>query len=162
MKVYLAHPISTRGEFEDSKRVAERIRELGYEVYVASENLSINDKSNNPTPKDIYDADIGKLLESDIVVVNMTGGNADGTITELGVIAGWNEANLFYQPQIKIVAYSSNKRVLQPQHYLGIPSASLNHLSLGAIEKWGMFTGGEEQMLEKLKEEEKCQTKSLT
>src|SRR5690606_1013130 len=91
MKVYLAHPISTRGEFNDSKRVAKLIRELGFEVYAAAENASINDKSNDPTPTDIYDADMSELLDSDIVVVNLTGGHADGTITEVGAVAGFNE-----------------------------------------------------------------------
>src|SRR5699024_6404737 len=47
LKVYLAHPIATKGEFEDSKRVAEEIRKLGYEVYAAADNDAINDKSND-------------------------------------------------------------------------------------------------------------------
>jgi nucleoside 2-deoxyribosyltransferase len=151
MKVYLAHPISTRGEFEDSKRVANRIRALGYEVYAAAENASINDKSNDPTPADIYDADVNELLSSDIVVVNLTGGLADGTITEVGVVAGANERKLDVEKAIKIVAYTSNARLLQPQFHKGIPSASANHLTLGAIERWGEFVGGEDDMIAKLK-----------
>jgi Nucleoside 2-deoxyribosyltransferase len=159
MKVYLAHPISTRGEFEDSKRVANRIRALGYEVYAAAENASINDKSNDPTPADIYDADVIELLSSDIVVVNLTGGLADGTITEVGVVAGANEkAGSFYaglpsvnKGLIPIIAYTSNARLLQPQFHKGIPSASANHLTLGAVERWGEFVGGEDDMIAKLK-----------
>lgn len=148
-KVYLAHPISTKGEFTDSIRVAERIRALGHNVYAAAENKSINDKSNNPTPADIYEADMQELLSSDIVVVNLTGGHADGTITELGAVAGYNTAK-GYQA-IKIVAYTSNARLLQPQVYKGIPSASANHLSLGAIERWGAFYGDEDAMINELK-----------
>src|SRR5699024_4671090 len=91
MKVYLAHPISTTGEFVDSKRVANNIRDIGYEVYVASENDSINDKSNEPTPLDIYDGDIDEIMDADIFVVNLTGGLQDGTISEIGFVAGWNE-----------------------------------------------------------------------
>lgn len=149
-KIYLAHPISTKGEFTDSIRVAERIRALGYEVYAAAENKSINDKSNNPTPIDIYDADMTQLLSSDIVVINLTGTSADGTITELGAVAGFNEA-CGYQ-EIEIIAYTSNARLLQPQTYKGIPSASANHLSLGAIEKWGEFVGTEDDMIIELVE----------
>lgn len=163
MKVYLAHPISTRGEFEDSKRVAKRIRELGFEVYAAAENDSINDKSNDPTPLDIYFGDVTELLSSDIVVVNLTGGLADGTITEVGIVAGYNEGVLFVRGRVSlgagmpdknipIIAYTSNARLLQPQFHKGIPSASANHLTLGAIERWGEFVGGEEDMVEKLKE----------
>lgn len=147
-KVYLAHPISTKGEFTDSIRVAERIRSIGHGVYAAAENNSINDKSNNPTPIDIYDADMTQLLSSDIVVINLSGGHQDGTITELGAVAGFNEA--VGRQLIKIVAYTSNARLLQPQTYKGIPSASANHLSLGAIEKWGEFVGTEDDMINEL------------
>jgi nucleoside 2-deoxyribosyltransferase len=159
MKIYLAHPISTTGEFNDSLKVAESIRSLGYEVFVASENTSINDKSNNPTPKDIYRVDVGELLSSDILVANLTGGQADGTITEIGVVAGYNEAIDMAgveQEQIPIIGYTSNKRLLQPQFHKGIPSASANHLTLGAIEEWGHFAGSEVDMINalgKLKEE---------
>ena len=51
VKLYYATSISTQGETLDSIRVANNLRNLGYEVYVASENKSINDKSNNPTPR---------------------------------------------------------------------------------------------------------------
>lgn len=152
-KIYLAHSISTRGEFEDSKRVAARIRELGYDVYVASENLKINDKSLDPTPLDIYAGDISELLSADIAVINLSGGHQDGTITELGAVAGYNECFVNYSRwglPIPIVAYTSNARLLQPQFHRGIPSASANHLSLGAIEKWGEFVGGEDEMIAEL------------
>src|SRR5690625_7602660 len=71
LKAYLAHPIATKGEFEDSKRVANEIRKLGYEVYAAAENDSINDKSNDPTPIDIYEGDVQQIINSDIFVVNV-------------------------------------------------------------------------------------------
>jgi len=88
-KVYLAHPISTTGEFNDSIRVAKRIKEVaGVEVYAPALNDEINDKSNNPTPAMIYTQDVDNLLSSDIVVVNYTGGDSDGTVLELGMLAG--------------------------------------------------------------------------
>lgn len=158
MKVYLAHSISDTANKKDSIRVAERIRESGFEVIAAAENSSINNKANNPTPEDIYNADINELLSSDIVVVNLSGGLQDGTITEIGAVAGRNEVksqDRFYpygKRQIDIIAYTSNERLLHPQHHKGIPSASANHLTLGAIEKWGEFVGTEDNMIEKLKE----------
>src|SRR5699024_222269 len=169
-KVYLAHSISTRGEYEDSKRVAERIRSLGYEVYAAAENDSINDKTNNPTPIDIYNGDVSEILSSDIFVVNLSGGHQDGTISEIGVVAGINEikedvtedryeylsgdaSEVFpnYDIPIDIIAYTSNARLLQPQHYHGMASASANHLTLGMVDKWGEFVGGEDDMLKALR-----------
>ena len=165
-KIYLAHSISTRGEFEDSKRVANEIRSLGYEVYAAAENASINDKTNEPTPRDIYEGDISEIMKCDIFVINLSGGLQDGTISEIGFVAGLNEANDYEEDfkailnaefieidnlnLIPIVAYTSNARLLQPQFSDGIPSASANHLVLGMIDKWGEFVGSEEDMLKEL------------
>src|SRR5699024_7766166 len=154
MKVYLAHPISTTGEFVDSKRVANNIRDIGYDVYVASENDSINDKSNEPTPLDIYEGDIDEIINADIFVVNLTGGLQDGTISEIGFVAGWNEMLEVSDRYISttIIAYTSNARLLQPQFSDGIPSASANHLVKGMVDRWGNFVGDEEAMYRKLYE----------
>src|SRR5699024_2244496 len=129
MKVYLAHPISTTGEFNDSKRVAERIRALGYEVYVASDNDAINDKTNEPTPLDIYEGDVSEIKDCDIFVVNVSGGHQDGTISETGVVAGLNEMDEIWANEYgmryknyPIIAYTSNARLLHPQFSDGIPS----------------------------------------
>src|SRR5690625_2921721 len=169
-KVYLAHPISTRGEFEDSKRVANEIRALGYEVYAAAENDSINDKSNEPTPIDIYNGDVSEIMSSDIFVVNLSGGHQDGTISEIGVVAGLNEVreeidadkvfnirvgnmpNVLDSETIPIIAYTSNARLLQPQHYRGMSSASVNHLVLGMVDRWGEFVGSEQNIIKKLED----------
>lgn len=145
-KIYLAHSISTTGEFNHSIETADRIRNLGYDVYAPAQNKSINDKSNNPTPIDIYDGDVKEIMKSDIFVMNLSGGMQDGTLTELGLVCGLNEAK---KPDdyIQIIAYTTNQRLLQPQHYANIPSASANHLALGMIEKWGVFVGSEQEML---------------
>src|SRR5699024_6898767 len=66
VKIYYATSIATQGETLDSIRVANNLRNLGYEVYVASEIKSINDKSNNPTPEDIFNGDIYEILSSEI------------------------------------------------------------------------------------------------
>lgn len=164
-RVYLAHSISTRGEFDDSKRVASKIRSLGYDVYVASDNDSINDKSNEPTPIDVYNGDVSEILACDIFVVNISGGLQDGTISEVGVVSGLNEANTLHNGGVftdigtpseltikPIVGYTSNARLQQPQFYEGIPSAGANHLVLGMVQKWGTLAGTEANMYEVLKE----------
>lgn len=171
-RVYLAHQISTKGEFTDSIRLADRMRdELGLIVYAAAENKSINDKSNEPTPVDIYDGDVTEIAKSNIFVVNISGGHQDGTISEVGLVAGMNIVKKALQPILKkklvkrlltkagisteitpIVAYTSNARLMQPQLHKGVPSAGANHLVLGIVEKWGEFVGTEDDMIEKLKE----------
>lgn len=152
-KVYLAHSLSTTAEFNDSKRVAKEIRSLGYDVYAAAENGKINDKTNEPTPIDIYDGDVSEVKSCDFLVVNLSGGHQDGTISEVGLAAGWNEALRkcgALTGYIGILGYTSNARLAKPQFHRGIPSAHANHLVLGMIEKWGEFVGGEAEMLAKL------------
>lgn len=150
-KVYLAHSISTKGEYEDSKRVANLIRDIGYEVYAAAENNLINRKENDPTPKDIYEGDVNEILDSDILVVNINGNLQDGTISEVGFVAGVNEVlQTIGQEGLPIIAYTSNARLQHPQFYEDIPSAGANHLVLGMIDKWGKFVGTEENMLKQL------------
>lgn len=166
-KVYLAHPISTTGEFNDSIRVAERIvketmvkfgerpdgephLESKYEVYAPALNKAINDKANNPIPQMIYEQDVEQLLSADIVVINYTGGDADGTVMELGMLAGMFEANSDSIPIV--LAYSSNKRALQPQIHNGIASGKLNHMVLGAIDKHFIWFNSEDEVIECLKE----------
>lgn len=153
MKVYLASGISDKARKAYQVEVAEKIRDLGYEVYAAAENNSINDKSNNPTPLDIYNGDIDRVRESDIFVACISGGNEDGTISEIGMVAGWNEAltregRRSLKKPIKIVAFTSNERLLQPQFWNGIASGGMNHLVAGMIDKHGIFVGGEEDMLD--------------
>lgn len=163
-QIYLAHAISNTADFNDSKRVANNLRKEGYLVKVASENKAINDKSNDPTPFEIYDNDIADIKASDIVVVNLNGGQQDGTISEVGFTSGYNEAfkdikenvpGWLYKEILKymeldrrrIIAYTSNARVLQPQFHKDVASAHLNHLVLAMAEYWGEFVGSEQDMM---------------
>lgn len=161
-KVYLASGISDKARKRYQKEVAEKIEALGYEVYAASRNDSINDKSNNPTPLDIYNGDIDRIKECDIFVVCISGGNEDGTLSEIGMVAGWNEyynfstskiaREIYGDETIKIIAYTTNERLMQPQFWNGIPSGGFNHLVAGMISRWGVFVGTEEDMLARMKE----------
>ena len=41
---------------------------------------------------------------------------------------------------------------MQPQFWNGIASGGFNHLVAGMIDKWGVFVGGEEDMLKYMEE----------
>lgn len=169
MKVYLAGGISDVDRKRGQRETAQKIREMGFEVYSASENDSINDKSKGPvTPEQIYQGDIDRVKECDIFVVRISGGNEDGTLSEIGMVAGWNEyeylqkikLNKHYEPYkpIKIVAYTTNERLLHPDFSDGLASAGFNHLVKGMIDKWGVklgpsgrTVGTESEMLEYMK-----------
>ena len=154
-KIYLAHSISTKAEFKDSIRVANLIRGIGFSVYAAAENKAINDKSNDPTSDDIYDGDIPEIKGADIVVVNITGGLQDGTMTEVGFVTGYNEAQEDNENdrRIQLIGFTTSTRLLQPQHHKGIASASASALALGMIERHGTFVGDERNLYEYLRTE---------
>lgn len=154
-KLYYATNISTTGESVDSIRIANNLRQLGYEVYAAAENKSINDKSNDPTPDDIYDGDVPEIKDADIVVVNITGGLQDGTMTEVGFVTGYNEAHEENEnnKNIKLLGFTTSTRLLQPQHHKGMASASASALALGMIERHGTFVGDERNLYEYLSKE---------
>lgn len=154
-KLYYATSISTTGESVDSIRIANNLRELGYEVYAAAENKSINDKSNDPTPDDIYEGDVPEIKDADIVVVNITGGLQDGTMTEVGFVTGYNEAHEENEnnKNIKLLGFTTSTRLLQPQHHKGMASASASALALGMIERHGTFVGNERNLYEYLSKE---------
>lgn len=149
IKVYLAGGISDTDRKAGQRVTAQKIRDLGFDVYSASENDSINDKSNNPTPMDIYNGDIERIKECDIFVVRISGGHEDGTISEIGMVAGWNE---LADKKIPIIAYTTNERMTQPQFWNGIASGGFNHLVAGMIDKFGVWAGTEQNMLDKMEE----------
>jgi len=163
-KLYICHPISTTGEFNDSIRVAQRIEgiyeykeDLGknmpkYDVYAPALNKTINDKSNNPTPQMIYEQDVDNLLSADVVVINYTSGRAHGTLLEIGLLAGMYESAKKEGTLPKVFVYSSNKRMLQPQFWNGIASEGGNHMVFGAIEKHFTWCENEDDMILKLRE----------
>lgn len=159
-EIYIAGSISRPCEQMWHSDISRKLIDMGYSTYAPAENKSINDKSNNPTPLDIYNGDVEKLLSCDILLVELHGGKQDGTIWECGWACGWNERNeeinkLFegeFSPFVPlknkvIFFYTSNTRLLNNAMWEGIPSESLNHLVLGGFMKFGRYLGSPDEML---------------
>lgn len=130
--LYLAHPISTTGEFNDSIRLTKRIEEIErvvytdgrirleqmYEVYAPALNKEINDKSNNPTPQMIYEQDMKRLDNADIVVVNYTGACALGTLLELSTLGAYYQKVKQIANEAKVLKDELTKDLFTSQKYL--------------------------------------------
>lgn len=154
IKVYYASSCSQIEDKLFSELVNEDISEMGFDIYTPATNDSINDKRNNPTPAMIYDADMDKLEDCGILLVNINGGHQDGTIFEVGAICLRNQYNeLFGINPVPIIPFTRNQRLLDTQIHNGLASASVNHLVLGGLEKWSDVKGllTYEQALERLK-----------
>lgn len=163
LEVYIAGSISRRCEKEWHSAVSKALIDMGYQTYAPAENTSINDKTNNPTPRSIYDGDVAKLKSCDILLCELHGGKQDGTIWECGMISGWNElAKMIndhenvkhrdiFVPFKEMYFYTSNSRLLNNMNWRGIPSESLNHLVIGGFDVWGDFLGSPEDMIKAMR-----------
>lgn len=84
--VYLACPLSTEGDVMFANTVAQLMREKGLNVYSPIEDESINDKSNDPEPEDIFINDYIGIEQADYVFLVETGREQVGTHVELGIV----------------------------------------------------------------------------
>lgn len=133
-KIYLAHPCSQTYQHEETIRLGKLIRDFtiedaGYEVFIPAEQPH-NDKTTQPTPKDIVDNDLKAIEDCDIFLINLTGGKQDGTLLELGMAAAKNKT---------IIAYTTNTRLLDNVIVDdNLASASVNHMALGIVQRNGI------------------------
>lgn len=169
-EIYIAGSISRPCEKKWHSEISQKLIDMGYSTYAPGDNESINDKTNNPTPLDIYNGDVSKLKSCDILLVELHGGKQDGTIWECGWACGWNERNEVLngiidnmsriipeefvgtinslKEKVKVIFfYTSNTRLLNNAIWEGIPSESLNHLVLGGFVKFGRYLDSPEEML---------------
>lgn len=92
-KIYFANALFSEAEQTFNASVVKKIREnLGFEVYLPQENLSINDKSQFANSEQIYLADKNELDKSDILVAVLDGLTIDnGVCCEIGYFAAQNK-----------------------------------------------------------------------
>lgn len=83
MKIYLGGAMFTLAEVEFNLRLAEKLRQKGFEVYCPNENSAINDKRRGDlTNLRIYQADIEELEDSNVFICQVT--EDSGTMWEAG------------------------------------------------------------------------------
>ncbi|NIN53237.1 MAG: DUF4406 domain-containing protein [Nitrososphaeria archaeon] len=80
MKIYFAGPLFSEAERDYNLKIASKLREQGWEVWLPQENQP--EKFNASF---IYDMDIEHLEKADVVVANLDGVDVDsGTAFEIG------------------------------------------------------------------------------
>lgn len=83
MRIYLGGAMFTIADIKNNLRLAEKLRNKGFEVYCPNENEKINDKTRNDlTSKDIYSADIEELINSNVFLCQIS--EDSGTMWEAG------------------------------------------------------------------------------
>ena len=120
MKVFLAAPLFNNAEREFNSKIAKRLREKGFEVWLAQE-ASFIQQGTHKEKKAIYEGDVSALKASDMVVAVLDGMEVDagvayeigfakalgkpiiGLKTDYRTFSGMEEVNLMLEaPLIKI------------------------------------------------------------
>ena len=84
MKVFLAAPLFSEAEREFNSKIAKRLREKGFEVWLAQETSFIQHDTHKEK-KAIYEGDVLALNGSDVVVAILDGTEVDaGVAYEMG------------------------------------------------------------------------------
>lgn len=84
MQIFLAAPLFNESEREFNEKVAEDLREAGFDVWMAQEAPFIKEGSHEEKKK-IYEKDISALKPSDVVVAVLDGVEVDaGVAFEIG------------------------------------------------------------------------------
>lgn len=145
MKVYLAGSLFNEAEvaqrLKEGKILRENIKDI--DLFNPIEQPFNEDKQTLPTPIDIFNGDTNAVLNSDVVILDMT--NEDpGVMVELGIAISNNK---------KIIAINSDIRLKSANKY-EIPSYAMNHYVLGAILKYGVLVYSFDEAVEELKKYE--------
>jgi nucleoside 2-deoxyribosyltransferase len=84
VKVFLAAPLFNESELEFNSKMAKKLRENGFEVWLAQEGPFI-EQGTRKEKKKIYEGDISALKSSDAVVAVLDGAVVDeGVAYEMG------------------------------------------------------------------------------
>ncbi|GIO23606.1 nucleoside 2-deoxyribosyltransferase [Oceanobacillus sp. J11TS1] len=93
MKGYLANGLFSMGDRYVNEQLAKEIREAVPEIdlYVPQENDAINDKTAFANSKQVAEADLSKLEESDVLIAVLDGVEVDsGVAAEIGAFSMLN------------------------------------------------------------------------
>ena len=87
MKVFLAAPLFSEAERDFNSKVAKKLRDEGFQVWLAQESPFIHEGTSKEKQK-IYEEDISALKACDIVVAVLDGVEVDsGVAFEMGYAA---------------------------------------------------------------------------
>ncbi|WP_064614300.1 nucleoside 2-deoxyribosyltransferase [Streptobacillus moniliformis] len=146
MKVYLAGSLFNEAEVQQRLREGKLLRERfpNIDLFNPIEQPFNEDKQTLPTPIDIYSGDANAIINSEIIILDMTNEDA-GVMVELGLAIAYNK---------KIIAINSDIRLKSSNKY-DIPSYSMNHFVLGGILKHGILVYSFDEVMRELEKYDK-------
>lgn len=157
MRIYLGGPMFTYADVINNLRLAEKLRDNGFNVYCPNENESINDKSRTDiTAERIYMADIEELEKSNVFLCQVA--EDSGTMWEAGYMDCLNK-KVDAKRYLGAIGLATDIRLqtLPDPEKSGIDNQSmyLNQFIIGGLKlSLGVYTN-EDNLISKLKELDK-------
>lgn len=165
-RIYIAGSLFNEGEVNQRKLEEGKLREIGMDNIYNPINAPCNDKAKLPTALDIFEGDTKEVLESDIVVADISNQSDPGVYAELGIIWACNFLHelaknhdlgtiLHTMKPKKVIAHLSDIRKGTANQYQGnhIP-VGFNQFVIGMIERMdGTIKDNFQEVLEELKNE---------
>lgn len=142
MKVYLAGSLFNEAEVAQRLKEGQILRKEipNIDLFNPIEQPFNEDKQTLPTPLDIYNGDANAVINSDVIILDITNDDP-GVMVELGLAIAYNK---------KIIAINSDIRLKSANKY-DIPSYAINHFVLGGILKYGVLVYSFNEAVEELK-----------
>lgn len=142
MKIYLAGALFNEAEVNQRLYEGRKLREIfsNIELFNPIEQPFNENKDKLPTPIEIFENDTRAVIDSDLVILDITNEDA-GVMVELGIAISHNK---------KIIAINSDIRLKTANKY-DIPTYGMNHFVLGAINKYGKLVYSFDEAIEELR-----------
>ena len=164
-KIYLANGLFTLADRKFNEEIYKSLKEIdGVEVYAPQFNLAINDKTKSASSIPIYEGDTERLEWANILLAVLDGQDL-GVATEIGFVAGWNEAHKDQPKEQKVIVaiFSDNRDASKTcseeknrdMVNLGIAECQYPYINLytvGAAKRFGKVFGTVEEALNYIKE----------
>lgn len=166
-KFYIAGSLFSEAEVNQRLKEEKELRELGFNNIFNPINSPQNEKTKNlPTSADIFWGDTVEILDSDIIIADLSNQNDPGIFCEMGIVWACNhlhrlakdgltlEEILEEMKEKKIVAHLSDIRKSTSHLYKGnnIPWG-YNAFVMGCIDDIGVVKDNFKEVLDELKGE---------
>jgi len=149
VKIYLANGLFCQADRMFNEIIYKKLKELNVEVYAPQFNLAINDKTKSASSLPIYEGDTDKLKWCDILFAVLDGQDL-GVATEVGWVAGYNEAVAKNKQKLIIGIYTDNREASKTHSpaknkdmvVKGIAESQypyINLYTIGAVKKFGVL-----------------------
>lgn len=165
-KIYIAGSLFNEAEINQRKLEEKKLRELGFDNIYNPINAPCNDKDKLPTAQDIFNGDTLEILDSDIVLADISNQTDLGVACELAIVWTCNalhamietmpieEVLKIFKPKI-LIAHLSDIRKGTANQYKGnnIP-VGFNQYMIGLVEDAGVIKDSFSEVLEELNKKE--------